>query len=144
VFRGPTLYLFTGGVLALLAVPFLTWYSTEVILTPWPSQTSLIYAFEHGYWPSLTLYLSGVAAAIFLTAIEKKPTVIVGALPAAFPIFTLVLQAVMSSLYTGYYSSAQTIGVFTALLGSVLLELSYFAYRTRSLKGTAESQPEKA
>jgi hypothetical protein len=80
-----------------------------------------------------------------LTAIEKKPYVIVGALPAAFPIFTLVLQAVMSSLYLGYNSTeAQTVGVFTALLGSVLLESSYLVFRTRSPEKPAEPQIEKA
>jgi hypothetical protein len=121
--------LFAGGVLALLTVPFLTWYSTEGIATSFPSQVSLIYLFEQGLWLYLTLYLSGVAAAMFLTAIEKKPTVIVGALPAAFPIFTIILQAVMSSIYPGYYSTTQTIGVFTALLGSLLLESSYLVFR---------------
>jgi hypothetical protein len=116
----------------LLAVPFLTWYSTEGILIPFPSQMSLIDLFERGLRPLLIIYLLGVAASIVFTAVEKKPVAIIGAFSAAFPIFTLVLQAVMSSLYGGYYFSAQTIGVFTALLGSVLLESSYFEYRKQA------------
>lgn len=132
------MYLFTSGVLALLAVPFLTWFVEPV--PDWglrfPSQVSLIYLLERGYWPYLTFYLSGVAAAILVAAIVKRPVAFLGVLPAIFPGFTLFVVAVGSLLYPGYYgyTSVLTLGIFTAFLGSALLESSYFTYHTKSLK----------
>jgi hypothetical protein len=129
-FKGLPWYLFAAGVVALLAVPFLTWFNYGLSLL-FPSQVSLIWLFERGYRILLALYLLGVAAALLATGIARRPVAFVGLLPAAFPIFVLVIT--LSTFFNGSqgYASALTIGVFTSLLGSALLESSYFAYHRR-------------
>jgi hypothetical protein len=92
----------------------------------------LVYLFERGFWPNLTIYLSGVAAAFVATAVVRRPFKFMGILTAAFPLSILAVTTI-EPLVLGYqnYTQALTIGVFTALLGSGLLELSYSAYRRR-------------
>jgi hypothetical protein len=90
---------------------------------------SLIWLFERGYWISPTLYLLGLTIALIVTVIARRPVAFLGALPAAFPVF--VLAVTLSTFFNGSmgYTQALTVGTFTALVGSVLLESSYFAYR---------------
>jgi hypothetical protein len=59
--RGPTPYLFMGGIMALFTVPFLTWFNYGPNLM-FPSQVSLIYLYERGFEFIPTLYIIGVAA----------------------------------------------------------------------------------
>ncbi len=133
IFRGLSLYLFAAGAIALLVVPFLPWFSYGLNFL-FPSQVSLVYLFERGFWPDLTFYLLGVAAALAVTAAARRPVVFVGMLPAIFPLFTLFVFTIQPLLREGqYYTDAFTIGVFTALFGSALLESSYFAYREKEL-----------
>jgi hypothetical protein len=126
-------YLFVAGIAALLAVPFLTWFNYGPYSTLFPSQVSLLWLFERGYWIDLLLYLLGVAAALSVTGMVRRPFAFLGVLPAAFPVF--ILAATLSTFFDGSMSYAQavTVGVFTALFGSALLELSYFAYRRRTV-----------
>lgn len=87
--------------------------------------------FERGYWIDLVLYLLGVAFALIVTFIARRPVAFLGVLPAAFPVF--ILATTLSTFFDGSMSYAQavTVGTFTALLGSALLESSYFAYLRR-------------
>lgn len=127
-FKGLPLYLFAAGVAALLVAPFLTWFNYGLNFL-FPSQVSLIWLFERGYWFDLALYLLGVTIALVVTAMARRPFAFVGVLPAAFPVF--ILAATLSTFFDGSmaYAQAVTIGMFTALLGSALLESSYFAYQ---------------
>ena len=135
-----TAYLFVAGTAALLSAPFLTWFSYGPFSLPFPSQVSLIWLLERGYWPAPVFYLSGVAAALLATGMFRRPLAFVGVLPAAFPVFILVVT--LSTFFNGSmgYAQAVTVGMFTALLGSVLLESSYFAYRWNLAKPLAPSQ----
>lgn len=128
-FGGLQWYLFAAGIAALLVAPFLTWYNYGPLSTLFPPQVSLIWLFERGYWIGPTLYLLGVAAALSVTGVIRRPFAFVGALPAAFPVF--ILAASLGTYFDGSvaYAQAVTVGVFTALLGSALLESSFFAYQ---------------
>jgi len=126
--KGLQLYLFAAGVAALLVAPFLTWFSYGLNFL-FPSQVSLIWLLERGYWPTPVFYLLGVAATLFVTGMIRRPFAFVGVLPAAFPVF--ILAVTLSTFFNGSmgYAQAVTAGMFAALLGSALLESSYFAYR---------------
>lgn len=134
-------YLFAAGLAALLVAPFLTWFNYGPLTTgPFPSQVSLVWLFENGYWIGPALYLLGVAAAFLVTGTIGRPFAFVGALPAAFPVF--ILAATLSTFFDGSmaYAQAVTVGTFIALLGSALLESSYFAYRRSFAKPSAHVQ----
>lgn len=126
-------YLFAAGVAALLVAPFLTWfnYGLNFLL---PFQVSLIWLFERGYWIDPALYLLGVTIALVVTVIARRPVAFLGVFPAAFPVF--ILAATLSTFFNGSmgYTQALTVGMFTALLGSALLESSYIAYQRRFAK----------
>jgi hypothetical protein len=135
-FRQVTLYLFIVGLFALFIAPFLTWFDYGVNFL-FPSQVSLIYVFE---WQaarvasfsvligsSLVMYLLGVAAAIIVAALARRPVFFQGILPAAFPLFTFVVLSLLP-----YGPHVFTPGIFVAFLGSALLEASYFFHRWRS------------
>ena len=132
VFGGPQWYLFAAGVVALLVAPFLTWFNYGPYSLLFPSQVSLIWLLERGYWLTPVLYLLGVVVALLLTGMIRRPLAFVGVLPAAFPVF--ILAATLSTFFDGSmaYAQAVTGGMFTALLGSALLESSYFAYKRSS------------
>jgi hypothetical protein len=132
-------YLFVAGVAALLVAPFLTWFNSGPI-GPFSSQVSLIWLLERGYWPTPVFYLLGVAAALLIAGTIRRPFAFVGVIPAAFPVF--ILAATLSTFFDGSMACAQavTFGMFTALLGSVLLESSYFAYRRSFAKSSAHDQ----
>lgn len=136
MFGGPQWYLFAAGVAALLVAPFLTWYDYGPIGL-FPSQVSLVWLFERGYWIGLVLYLLGVAAALSVTGAIRRPFAFVGVLPAAFPAF--ILAATLSTYFDGSmsYAQAATVGVFSALFGSALLESSFLLYRRRTSEPTA-------
>ena len=129
-------YLLAAGFAALLVAPFLTWFNYGLNLD-FPSQVSLIWLFERGYWIDLVLYLLGVAAALSITGIVRRPLAFLGALPAAFPVF--ILAATLSTLFDGSmaYAQALTVGMFAALLGSALLSSAYFAYQRSFAKSSA-------
>jgi hypothetical protein len=129
-------YLYAAGVAALFVAPFLTWYNYGPI-GPFPSQVSLVWLFENGFWIGPALYLLGVAAALLVTGTIRRSFAFVGAFPAAFPVF--ILAATLSTMFDGSmgYAQAVTVGTFTALLGSALLESSYFAYRRSFARSTA-------
>jgi len=131
-------YLFVAGVAALLVAPFLTWFNYGPI-GPFPSQVSLVWFLQRGYWLAPVLYLLGVAAAL-ITGMIRRPFSFVGVIPAAFPVF--ILAATLSTFFNGSmaYVQALTVGMFTALLGSVLLESSYFAYRRSFAESSAHDQ----
>lgn len=133
-FRGPTLYLFVGGLLALLVVPFLPWLYYGPLNLLFPSQVSLIYLFERGgaFTGNLELYLAGVAIAACAAAVAGRPVLYQGVPSAAFPVLILIVTT-MTWVQSGYhvYPQAFTVGMLTALLGSVLLEASYFSYRRK-------------
>lgn len=133
---GMPVYLFVAGVAALFVAPFLTWFNYGPI-GPFPSQVSLVWLSERGYWIGPALYLLGVAAALLVTGTIRRPFAFVGALPAAFPVF--ILAATLSTFFDGSmaYAQAVTVGTFTALLGSALLESSYFAYRRSFARSAA-------
>jgi len=137
---GTTAYLFTAGVVALLAAPFLTWFNFGPYSLLYPSQVSLVWLFESGYPVTLTLYLPGVGAALLVTWVIRRPFAFVGLLPAAFPLFTLTVT--LMTFFNGSmgYTQALTVGVFTALLGSALLETSYFAYHRSFAKYSASDR----
>jgi len=135
-----TVYLFAAGVVALFVAPFLTWFNYGPYSLLFPPQVSLIWLFERGYMISPALYLFGVTTALIVTVVARRPVVFLGALPAAFPVF--VLAVTLSTFFNGSmgYTQAVTVGVFTALLGSALLELSYFAYQRNFAKSSANDQ----
>jgi hypothetical protein len=140
-FKGLPLYLYTAGVAALLAAPFLTWFNFGDRTTgPFPSQMSLVWQFENGYQFSLILYLLGVAAALLATWVTRRPFASVVILTAAFPVFILFIT--LSTFFDGSmaYAQALTVGVFTSLFGSALLESSYFAYQRSFAKSMAFNQ----
>lgn len=143
-------YLFLSGIGALFIVPFLTWYNYGLILDwtafppvlrtapltgPFPSEASLFWLFENGYRFNLTLYLLGVAATIIIVAALRRPVFFQGIFPALFPSFT-VFVAISTSLENHFpgYLQVLTDGIFTAFLGSILLEASYFSYRHKEAK----------
>ncbi|MGD0636825.1 MAG: hypothetical protein ABSA72_02125 [Nitrososphaerales archaeon] len=134
-FRGATLYLLVAGFAALSVVPFLPWfyYGPESLL--FPPQVSLAYLFERGqtFTGNLLLYLAGVAISGWAAGFAGRPTFYQGIPSAVFPAFILVVTTV-TWVQSGYhaYPQAFTLGMFTALLGSLLLEASYFSYRTKS------------
>lgn len=138
-FNGLPLYLFATGIAALLVAPFLTWFNEGPFSTLFPSQVSLVWLFEQGYWIDMALYLPGVAFALVVTIMARRPVAFLGAFPAAFPVF--ILAVTLSTFFNGSmgYAQAVTIGMFTALLGSALLESSYFACQRR-LKSSASDQ----
>jgi len=125
-------YLFAAGVAALLTAPFLTWFNYGPYSTMFPPQVSLIWLSEQGYWIDLALYLLGITIALVVTVIARRPVALLGALPAAFPVF--ILAVTLSTFFNGSmgYTQALTVGTITALVGSVLLESSYFAYQRRN------------
>lgn len=135
-FKGPSLYLFTAGIMALLVAPFLTWFSYGMNFL-FPSQVSLVWMVEQGYWSDLTFYLLGVLAVLVITVVARRPVPCLGVLPAAFPLFILIVT--LSTYFNGSmgYAQAVTVGMFTALLGSVLLESSYVAYQRLFAKSPA-------
>jgi len=126
-FKGLPLYLFVG-VAALLVSPFLTWFNYGLNLD-YPSQVSLVWLFERGFRIDLALYLLGVACGLAVTAKARKPVALLGVFPAAFPVF--ILAATLGTFFDGSmgYAQAFTVGTFAALLGSALMESSYFAYQ---------------
>ncbi|MDH2901590.1 MAG: hypothetical protein PXY39_11530 [archaeon] len=145
-----SLYLFLSGIGSLFIVPFLTWYNYGLILDwttfppvlrtatltgPFPSEASLFWLFENGYRFNLTLYLLGVAATIVIVGTMRRPVFFQGIIPALFPSFT-VFVAISASLAYHFpgYLQVLTDGIFTAFLGSVLLEASYFSYRHKIAK----------
>ncbi len=138
-FKGLPWYLFAAGVAALLVAPFLTWFNYGWNFL-FPSQVSLVWLFERGYQISLTLYLLGVAAALLVTWVIRRPFAFVGVLPAAFPLFTLTVTLMTFFDGSMSYTQALTVGVFAALLGSALLESSYFAYQRSFAKSSASDQ----
>jgi hypothetical protein len=97
---------------------------------------SLIWLFERGYWITPVLYLLGVAIALVVTIMAGRPVAFLGVLPAAFPVF--ILAVTLSTFFNGSmsYPQALTVGVFTALVGSALLEASYFAYHRRFVRSS--------
>lgn len=127
-FKGLPLHLFAAGVASLLVAPFLTWFNYGPI-GPFSSQVSLFWLLERGYWLTPVFYLLGVTVALVVTTIARRPVAFLGALPAAFPAF--ILAATLGTFFDGSmaYAQAVTIGMFAALLGSALLETSYFAYQ---------------
>jgi len=131
--------LFIGGAAVLLVVPFLTWFHYDFNFL-FPSDVSLIYLIERGFWPVPTLYLIGVAAALVVTAAVRRPVFFVGMLPAVFPAFILIVFA-MQQLSYGDKALAEvfTDGMFAAFFGSLILESSHFAYR-RALRRHASNQ----
>ena len=148
--RDLSLYLFLSGIGALFIVPFLTWYNYGLILDwtafppvlrtatltgPFPSEASLFWLFENGYRFNLTSYLLGVAATIIIVAALRRPVFFQGMIPALFPFFT-VFVTISTSLENHFpgYSQILTDGIFTAFLGSVLLEASYSSYRHKKAK----------
>jgi hypothetical protein len=140
-FRGLGLYLFLSGTAALFISPFLTWFHYGLNLM-FPSDVSLIYLFEMkvaGATSVLVLvqspllfYLTGGAAAIIVAAVARRPLFFLGILPALVPTL-IVFDVVSSSIEYNYpgYLQVLTLGVFTAFLGSALLEASYFSYREK-------------
>jgi hypothetical protein len=136
-FGGLQWYLFVAGVAALLVAPFLTWFNYGPYSTLFPPQVSLIYLLERGYWLTPVFYLLGIAATLLVAGMIRRPFAFVGVLPAAFPVF--ILAVTLSTFFNGSMSYAQavTVGMFTALLGSALLESSYFAYRRSFEKRSA-------
>ena len=136
-FSGSTVYLFVSGLLMLLVVPFLPWFDYGFNFL-FPSQVSMIYLFERGFQYVLILYLIGVASTLMAAAVARKPVFFQGILPAAFPVYILVALTGDWISY-GYpaYLQALTLGMFMALLGSVLLEASYFSYRKRATQREA-------
>jgi len=130
-FKGLPLYLFAAGVAALLAAPFLTWFNYGPFSLLFPSQVSFVWLFEQGYRIDLALYLLGVAIALAVTFIVRRPVAFLGVFPAAFPVF--ILAVTLSTFFNGSmgYTQAVTVGMFTAMLGSALLESSYLAYHWR-------------
>ena len=120
--------------------PFLTWYDYGPFSMLFPPHVSLIWLFERGYWIGLALYFLGVASALSVTGMIRRPIAFVGVLPAAFPMF--ILAATLGTYFDGStaYAQAVTVGVFTALFGSALLESSYFLYQRRTLEPTADDQ----
>ena len=120
----------------MLVAPFLTWYDYGPFSTLFPPQASLVWLFERGYWIGLALYLLGVAAALSVTGMIRTPFALAGVLPAAFPVF--ILAATLDKYFDGSmaYAQAVTVGVFTALFGSALLESSYFVYQRRTVEPT--------
>jgi hypothetical protein len=135
--KGTKLYLFIIGLVALFIVPFLAWFTYPAMNFLFPPNVSMIYLFEWqaGNTPlpldsPLILYLEGVAAAIIVVTIARRPFFFQGILVAAYPAWTLVVGTLQSiGLIYPQYPHYLTIGMFTALLGSALLELSYFSYR---------------
>ena len=116
--------------MTLFMVPFLTWFNYGPNLM-FHSQMSLIYLYERGFEFIPTLYIIGVAATIISTAVARRPVFFQGLLPAAFPLFILTTLTAQS-LFLGYagYALALTPGIFMALVGSTLLQGSYFfSYR---------------
>ena len=132
--RDLSLYLFLSGIGALFIVPFLTWYNYGFNLD-FPPQVSLIWLFENGYRFNPTMYLLGVAATIIIVAALRRPVFFQGVIPALFPSFT-VFVAISASLENHFpgYLQVLTDGIFTAFLGSILLEASYFSYRHKKAK----------
>ena len=135
-FRGVTLYLFLGGLAALFVTPFLPWYNYGMNFM-FPAQVSLVFLFQAGYRLSLVLYLGGIAAAIVAVVIARRPVFFQGALSAAVPLLVFSAASIPPVVF-GYprYLQVLTLGMFAALLGSALLEASYFSYRRqrRSIK----------
>jgi len=115
----------------------LTWFNYGPYSLLFPPQVSLVWLFERGYPVALTLYLPGVGAALLVTWVIRRPFAFVGVLPAAFPLFTLFVTLVTFFNGSMGYAQAVTVGTFTALLGSALLESSYFAYHRSSAKSSA-------
>ncbi len=68
-----------------------------------------------------------------VAAFAGRPASYQGIPSAVFPVFILIVTT-MTWVQSGYhaYPQAFTLGMFTALLGSFLLEASYFSYRRRS------------
>ena len=132
--RAVALYLLVAGFAALLVVPFLPWlnYGPESLL--FPPQVSLVFLFERGqtFTGNLLLYLAGVAVSGWVVAFAGRPVSYQGMPSAVFPVFILIVTT-MTWVQSGYqvYPQAFTLGMFTALLGSFLLEASYFSYRSR-------------
>jgi hypothetical protein len=141
--KGPTLYLFFSGLVALFLVPFLTWFTYPVNFLL-PSHVSLIFLFEFqvGRGASflmllgspLILYLAGVGAAVIVAIVARRPVFFQGILPAIFPLWGLAVGAVQSIWLAppDYFLHVLTIGMFTALLGSTLLEAAYFSYSNKT------------
>ena len=115
----------------------MTWFNYGHYPLLFPPQVSLVWLLERGYWPVPILYLLGVVAALLVTAIARRPVVFSGSLPAAFPVF--ILFVTLMTFFNGSmgYAQAVTVGTFTALVGSALLESSYFAYHRSSAKSSA-------
>ena len=149
-FRGSTLLFFVAGTLALLIVPFLTWFTYGLNFL-FPPHVSLVYLFEWqargGYATDLVLlqsplvlYLAGVASTIVVVAVVKRPVFFQGLLPAVYPIFIAAREFVL------HYRPVQqifTIGLLTSFLGSMLLECSYFSYcKMRKSSKTPSSKPD--
>jgi hypothetical protein len=138
--KGLPWYLLAAGFAALLAAPFLTWFNYGPYSLLYPPQVSLVWLFESGYPVALTLYLPGVGAALLVTWVIRRPFAFVGVLPAAFPLFTLAVT--LMTFFNGSmgYTQALTIGVFTSLFGSALLQYSYFAYQRSFVTSSAHAQ----
>jgi hypothetical protein len=129
-FRGITLYLFMSGILALVISPYLAWFYYGVNFM-FPAQVSLVWLFENSFFVfgriSLLLYAIGVVASVMVPLVKGKPVFFQGVLSVLFPLFILVTFS-----FQPYYPHVQTAGLFSAFLGSILLEASYFAYRRKA------------
>lgn len=126
-FRGLTLYLFLSGIVLLLISPFLTWFYFGINFVS-PPQVSLLLAFEQDTFVlgriGLPLYTIGVVAAVMIPLVKRKPVFFQGILSVLLPLFILVTYS-----FQPYFPLVLTTGLFTAFLGSILLEASYFSYR---------------
>lgn len=122
-FRGLTLYFFLCGIAVLLISPFLPWIYYGLNLD-FPPQVSLFWQFEHGIFQTFVFYLIGVVLAVLIPLGERKPDFIQGVIPILLPIFVL-----LGTDFSPYMPHVLTIGMSTAILGSALMEASYFWYR---------------
>jgi hypothetical protein len=118
------LYLFLGGIVALFVAPFLPWYYYGPNLD-FPPVASLVSLYPPFFAPML--YFVGVFAAIIVAAFAKRPFFFLGILPSIFPLFVVIALGVQS-----YLPHLLIYRVFTAFLGCILLEASYFSYRHKN------------
>lgn len=146
-FRGPPLYLFAGGLLALLAAPLLPWFDFPPV-GPLPPWVGLFWFFERGYGAGvyLELYFTGVALTVLAVAVVRRPVVIQGVLPLVFPVTLFSVYAAVSLLNYASYPEPFAPGIFVTLLGSVALEASYASYRSEGdrLRGSVAAHESRA
>lgn len=136
--RGATLYLLVAGVLALLLSPFLPWTPVNQFTG---DGLSLILSASASVQPAgflmLAFYFAGLVASIAVTLAFRKPVSYQGVVTALFPLYACFIYFVAWSAANFHGEPAMlTPGILVALLGSVLLEVSYLSYH-RGVASTA-------